>query len=56
MIFHRKSKMPLTVSDRDVVQFIRREHDEASNTTYFLYRNATHPKYPERRGIVRYCH
>ncbi|CAI8029004.1 START domain-containing protein 10 [Geodia barretti] len=47
------SKLPLTISDRDVVQFIRREYDESTNTTYFLYRNATHPNYPERRGIVR---
>ena len=45
--------MPIMVSDRDIVQFIRREKDESTNTTYFLYRNASHPKCPERRGVVR---
>ena len=49
----RVAKMPLTVTDRDLVQFIRRQHDEATNTTYILYRNASHPKAPEKKGLVR---
>ena len=46
--------MPLTVSDRDLVQFVRREHDETTGTIYHLYRKATHPNAPERSGVVRY--
>lgn len=46
--------MPPAVVDRDLVQFIRKQYDESTNTTYFLYRNASHPKCPERRGLVRY--
>lgn len=45
--------MPPAVVDRDLVQFIRKQYDESTNTTYFLYRNASHPKRPERRGLVR---
>ena len=45
--------MPPLVADRDIVQYIGQRHDEATNTTYLLYRNATHPDRPERKGIVR---
>lgn len=46
-------KMPPLVADRDIVQYIGRRHDEDTNTTYLLYRNATHSERPERKGIVR---
>ena len=45
--------MPPLVADRDIVQYIGRRHDEDTNTTYLLYRNATHSERPERKGIVR---
>ena len=38
--------MPFGVTDRDIVQHICMRRDEASNMTYFLYKNATHEKYP----------
>ena len=45
--------MPPLVADRDIVQYIGQRHDEGTNTTYLLYRNATHPDRPERKGVVR---
>ena len=49
----RVFKMPPTVTNRDLVQFISKQHDEATNTTYLLFRNATHPAVPERKELVR---
>jgi len=46
-------KMPPAVADRDIVQYISQRTDESTDTTTILYRNATHPSRPERRGIVR---
>ena len=49
----RAFKMPPTVTNRDLVQFISKQHDEATNTTYLLLRNATHPAVPEKKELVR---
>ncbi|XP_064385643.1 START domain-containing protein 10-like [Halichondria panicea] len=40
------AKMPIGVTNRDLVQHIGMRRDEAANMTYFLYKNATHEKYP----------
>ena len=50
---YRRSRMPLAIADRDLVQYIGQRFDEPTNTTYLLYHNATHPKVPEKRGLVR---
>ena len=49
----RVFKMPPGVTNRDLVQFISKQHDEATNTTYLLFRNATHPAVPEKKELVR---
>jgi len=46
--------MPPGVTDRDLVQHIGLRRDEGTNTVYILYKNATHEKYPEREGMIRY--
>ena len=46
--------MPFGVANRDLVQNISHRYDEATNTTYLMYHNATHPSRPEVPGIVRY--
>ena len=50
----RRISMPPGVADRDLVQNIGKRYDEATNSTFLLYRNASHPSRPPRSGIVRW--
>lgn len=52
----RLAKMPVGVTDRDIVQHIGVKRDEDNNTTYLLYKNATHDKYPAGKdGNIRWA-
>ena len=45
--------MPIGVSDRDIVQYVTQRKDDSEDLFYVLYKNATHPKKPEQKGVVR---
>ena len=45
--------MPIGMTDRDLVQFMWVKKDESTKTTYVIYKNAVHPKMPEKKGFVR---
>ena len=51
---HRLTKMPPLVTNRDIVQHIGLRKDEATDTSYILYKNATHPDRPETSANVRW--
>ena len=46
--------MPPGVTDRDLLQYMWVKKDESSNTTFVAFKDATHPKIPERKDFIRY--
>ena len=46
--------MPIGISDRDLLQYVWKKRDEDTNTTFIVYRDAVHPKVPEKKELIRY--
>ena len=46
--------MPPGVTDRDLLQYMWIKKDESSNTTFVIFKDATHPKISKRKDFVRY--
>ena len=45
--------MPVGVSDRDLVQYMKKGKDEDRNFQYVIYKNATDDRKPEVPKVVR---
>lgn len=45
--------MPPGLSDRDVVQYMKKGKDEERNFHYIIYKNATDDRKPELPKVVR---
>ena len=53
IIVARQCKMPPGVTDRDLLQYMWVKKDESTNTTFVVFKDATHPKIPERKDFIR---
>ena len=51
--FYRQCKMPPGVTDRDLLQYMWVKKDESSNTTFVVFKDASHPTKPERKDFIR---
>lgn len=46
-------KMPTGFTDRDLLQYMWVKKDDRTNTTFILFKPATHPDFPEKKDFIR---
>ena len=46
--------MPTGFTDRDLLQYMWVKKDDRTNTTFILFKPATHPDFPEKKDFIRY--
>ena len=50
----RRCKMPPGITDRDILQYMWVKKNRKTDTTCVVLKDATHPKFPELEGFIRY--